>query len=123
MSRLRHDPFYRDRQPRTVLCLPIINQGVQSGVILLLSMSSASAAIQSESAREVVSTLATFAYIIHLHHVFTSRLKTEVAQRTRELTSALQAKTQFLSQCSHELRSPLAAIMVCYQQDYYRGRS
>jgi signal transduction histidine kinase len=110
-SRLRNDPFYNGRQPRTLLCLPIINQGGQSGVILLLSMSSTSAAVQSESAREVVSTLATFAHIIHTHHVYTSRLKTEVTMRTRELSNALQAKTQFLSQCSHELRSPLAAIM------------
>lgn len=74
-------------------------------------MTSASAALQSEQAREVVSTLATFAYIIHLHHAFARRLKAEVTQRTRELTAALQAKTHFLSQCSHELRSPLAAIM------------
>lgn len=110
-SRLRNDPFYNGRQPRTLLCLPIINQGGQSGVILLMSMTSTSAAVQSESAREVVSTLATFAHIIHTHHVYTSRLKTEVTQRTRELSNALQAKTQFLSQCSHELRSPLAAIM------------
>lgn len=112
VSRLRNDPFFNGRKPRTLLCLPIINQGQQSGVILLLSMTSASSAVQTESAREVVSTLANFAYIIHLHQVFTSRLKTEVAQRTRELSNALQAKTQFLSQCSHELRSPLAAIMV-----------
>ncbi|KAL1408018.1 hypothetical protein Q8F55_004815 [Vanrija albida] len=111
VSRLRSDPFYNERQPRALLCLPIINQGVQSGVILLLSMTSASAALQSEQAREVVSTLATFAYIIHLHHAFARRLKAEVTQRTRELTAALQAKTHFLSQCSHELRSPLAAIM------------
>lgn len=109
--RLRKDPFFDDRQPRMLLCLPIINQGIQSGVILLMSMSNAASALQSESAREVISTLATFAYIIHMHHVFTSRLKTEVTMRTRELTAALQAKTLFLSQCSHELRSPLAAIM------------
>lgn len=109
--RLRNDPFFDERQPRMLMCLPVINQGIQSGVILLMSMSNAATALQSESAREVISTLATFAYIIHMHHVFTSRLKTEVTMRTRELTAALQAKTLFLSQCSHELRSPLAAIM------------
>ncbi|GMK57153.1 hypothetical protein CspeluHIS016_0309930 [Cutaneotrichosporon spelunceum] len=33
-SRLRNDPFYKGRQPRTLLCLPIINQGGQSGTII-----------------------------------------------------------------------------------------
>ncbi|WWD17752.1 hypothetical protein CI109_102193 [Kwoniella shandongensis] len=35
----------------------------------------------------------------------------EVDQRTSQLQNALAAKTQFLSQCSHELRSPLSAVL------------
>ena len=42
---------------------------------------------------------------------FTDRLKQVVDQRTKELSNALAAKTRFLSQCSHELRSPLSAVL------------
>lgn len=109
---MRADPFYGGRTPRTLICLPINNQGTQAGVILLSSMTTASSQAQSASAREVISCLATFATIVTSNYSFTHRLKLEVDQRTQELTNALQAKTQFLSQCSHELRSPLSAVLV-----------
>lgn len=65
----------------------------------------------SSSGREIIHCLATFAIIATLNHSFTRRLKREVDQRTKQLSDALQAKTQFLSQCSHELRSPLSAVL------------
>ena len=55
--------------------------------------------------------MATFATIVTSNFSFTRRLKLEVDQRTKELTSALAAKSRFLSQCSHELRSPLSAVL------------
>jgi len=112
VSRFRSDPFYRGRPPRSVICLPILLQGKQKGVVLLSSSTFASTQSQWEGAKEVVSTLATFATIITSNVSFTQRLKNEVDQRTKELTNALAAKTQFLSQCSHELRSPLSAVLV-----------
>lgn len=67
---------------------------------------------RSTAAREVVSCLATFATLAALNQSFTKRLKREVDERTKQLQDALAAKTQFLSQCSHELRSPLSAVLV-----------
>lgn len=67
---------------------------------------------RSAAAREVISCLATFATLVAMNQNFTRRLKREVDERTKQLRDALAAKTQFLSQCSHELRSPLSAVLV-----------
>jgi len=112
LSTLRHEPFYGTKYPRSIIALPILNQGNQVGVILLSSTSSISSATQWASARGIVGCLATFASIVIFNNSFTKRLKQEVEERTRDLTSALAAKTQFLSQCSHELRTPLSSILV-----------
>ena len=39
LSRLRLDPFYQGRQPRKVLCLPILTQGDRAGVSHMLELS------------------------------------------------------------------------------------
>ena len=108
---LRPEPFYGSKYPRNMIAMPILNQGNQVGVILLSSTKTVSSAAHGASARGVVACLATFASIVIFNNSFTKRLKQEVEERTRDLTSALAAKTQFLSQCSHELRTPLSSIL------------
>ena len=81
-------------------------------VILLSSMLVDNPRARSAAAREVISCLSTFATLVAMNQNFTRRLKREVDERTKQLRDALAAKTQFLSQCSHELRSPLSAVLV-----------
>ena len=116
-NRFRADAFFAEGLPRSLICLPVLMQGEQKGAIVLTSMTIATAQGQWEAAREVIATLATFACIVTSNVSFTKRLKNEVDQRTAELTNALAAKTQFLSQCSHELRSPLSAVLVGFFAD------
>lgn len=111
LSRVRHDPFYTSKPPRSIVCQPILNQGVHAGVILLSSSTYANSPAVTAGAREVIGCLATFATIVMTNASFTDRLKEVVDQRTKELSNALAAKTRFLSQCSHELRSPLSAVL------------
>ena len=111
-SRLRNDPFYTSNIPRSVICVPISTQGAQAGVILLSSDSISNTQTHWETSKEIITTLATFATIVTSNASFTQRLKVEVNERTKDLQNALAAKTQFLSQCSHELRSPLSAVLV-----------
>lgn len=115
-SKIRPDPFYASRKPKTIICLPIKAQGKQAGVILLSSLTASSHAAQSSSSRDVIECLSTFATLIATNYSFTRQLKQEVDERTKELSEALQAKTRFLSQCSHELRSPLSAVLVSVDQ-------
>jgi len=81
-------------------------------VILLSSMVVDNPRARSAAAREVITCLSTFATLVAMNQNFTRRLKREVGERTKQLQDALAAKTQFLSQCSHELRSPLSAVLV-----------
>lgn len=111
-SRIRLDPFYGSKTPRNLLCIPVSNRGTQVGVLLLSSSSTTSAQLQSANAKEVISALATLAISTTLNYSFTQRLQVEVEQRTHALNAALQAKTAFLSQTSHDLRTPLSAVLV-----------
>jgi GAF domain-containing protein len=111
-DRIRLDPFYGGKAPRSLLCLPISSRGEHVGVLLLSSSSTTSTQLESTTSKEVIAALATLAVSTSMNFSFTHRLQEEVAQRTEALNAALQAKTAFLSQTSHDLRTPLSAVLV-----------
>jgi signal transduction histidine kinase len=43
--------------------------------------------------------------------LFSHTLETAIAERTKELTAALEAKSRFLSTLSHEVRTPMAGVI------------
>ncbi|PSM47054.1 serine/threonine protein kinase [Chroococcidiopsis sp. CCALA 051] len=131
------DPYIVDRQPKSVLCTPILHQGKLTGILYLennlttgaftpdrleiLQLLSAQAAISIENAR-----------LYHDLENYNQSLETKVAERTLELQAknvqlqqeigdrqraeiaaeaASQAKSEFLANMSHELRTPLNGIL------------
>jgi len=128
-----NDPYVRERQPQSLLCLPLVNQGQLAGLaylehtlsagvftpkrLALLKMLSAQMAIALDNAR----------LYTHLEDMVNAR--TQEAQQARDIAQeaqraaevANQAKSDFLANMSHELRTPLNGILG-YAQILRRGR-
>ncbi len=124
------DPVIQKRQPQSILCLPLINQGELTG-ILYFENDLATGAF-TESRLTVLNILASQAAIsienARLYgrlEEYSHTLEQQVAQRTAELQRATNKaeeaqksaeaasanKSAFLSNMSHELRTPLNAII------------
>jgi len=125
-----NDPYIKQHQPKSILCVPLINQGKLTSIVYLennlttgaftperlevLKVLSSSAAISIENAR-LYNDLALANRTLDEYN---RTLETKVEERTAELAIAKEkaevaslAKSTFLANMSHELRSPLNAIL------------
>ena len=124
------DPYVVKQQPKSVLCLPLLKQGKLMGLLYLennlatgaftpdrlkvLNLLSSQAAISIENAN-LYTRLEDYSRMLE-HQV--ERRTAELVAATREAQNArtvaeeaLKAKSTFLASMSHELRSPLNAIL------------
>ncbi|HIE02286.1 MAG TPA: response regulator [Thiotrichaceae bacterium] len=117
------DPYIKKQRPKSILCLPLVNQGQLTG-ILYLENNLATGAFTEE--RLKVLNLLSSQIAISIENSFLyNNLEQKVAERTSELEQEIvvrkqaeesaqvanQVKSTFLANMSHELRSPLNAIL------------
>jgi len=135
--RFEADPYLRERQPRSLLCLPILSQGRLRGVIYLennlttgafttervkmLSMLSGQIVISIGNAElvegleqkvdERTRSLRVEKERTEAALLEAERARGEAEEHQRRAEEASRAKSTFLANMSHELRTPLNAVL------------
>jgi predicted ATPase/signal transduction histidine kinase/CheY-like chemotaxis protein len=106
---IRTQEYIVKQSPKSILCLPLLNQNKLTG-ILYLENQLIKGAFTAERL-EVLKMLSAQLAISIENSLSYENLEQKVADRTVELKKANEAKSEFLSNMSHELRTPLNGIL------------
>lgn len=108
-------PYVRKHKPKSLLCMPILNQGKLLGVLYLEHRHVAD--VFTTERLDLLGILASQAAISIQNAYLYTHLEDVVRQRTAELNETNQElirlardKSEFMSMAAHDLKSPLASI-------------
>ncbi|WVQ97592.1 hypothetical protein IAU59_004706 [Kwoniella sp. CBS 9459] len=110
LSRIGHEPFYSQISLAGIICVPVTAYGRKLGV-LLLSSPKQFEHDPSPDVVEITTSLSALGVLLAQHLETALSIRRDHENQAEELQKLVHAKTQFLSQCSHELRSPLSAVL------------
>lgn len=110
-SQFQHDAYLTTQQPKSILCMPLINQTELLGMIYLENNLTTDAFTPERV--NIMRLLGTQAAIsISNAQAIQAQAQQEQLRLEKQLAEkANQAKSEFLSNMSHELRTPLNAVL------------
>jgi signal transduction histidine kinase len=129
-NQFSQDPYIKARQSRSILCAPLLHQNELKGIIYLennlaagaftpdrvqmIQMLSSQAALSIENAKAFEEIDELNKNLMQKVEERTKELKMKADQlgiSNEELVKASRAKSDFISSMSHELRSPMTAVI------------